>query len=126
MAVKEPTQLTLPIPNMPEPVFDAKGFSQVDIEKAQRKVDETLQLIDAHPDLMKEATRLATSEASERGHVGTRWLGESIRHWLDGDGKLNNDSVAVIARLIRSQNPWLGGFMELRCCALDAVMEVNL
>lgn len=112
------------LPNMPEPIFDANGYSVADIANAQRKVDETMALIDAHPELMGEAAQMAADEAAQRGHVGVRWLGEALRLRLHDDGTdgYSNDCVGVIARMLCADEPWLRGFFDLRPCALDCVM----
>lgn len=117
-----PEQLELP--NMPEPIFDPNGYSVADIANARRKVNETMALIEAHPDLLDEAAQMVAGEAAQRGHVGVRWLGEMLRLRLHDDGTdgYNNDCVGVIARMLCADEPWLRRFFDLRPCALDCVM----
>ena len=115
----------LELDGMPDPEFDKLGFSDEELGKAQAKITMTRALLDRHPDLLDVARRLALTAAAERGHVGTRWLGEGIRLWLN-DGatsdQLNNDSVSVLVRLLIDREPWLRGIFELRVCALDAIL----
>lgn len=117
-----PEQLTLP--DMPAPEFDTRGFSETAIARAQRKVDLTVALRDAHPDLMSEAAQMAAAEAAQRGRVGVRWLGEALRIRLrdEGAGGLSNDCVGVLVRMLCADEPWLRPHFESRRSAVDVVL----
>lgn len=103
------------------------NYTTAEIERASAKIDATLELLERHRGLFAFARAVSTAEALERGHVGVRWLGEAVRRWLFETETVgySNDAVAVLARLLVREEPWLRGFMELRPCALDVAFAMR-
>lgn len=109
---------------MPGPDFDRHGYTDAEIANARRKIDEARVLLDKHPDMLGVAVRYAMDEAATRGHIGVRYVGELLRRWLwdtNATG-MTNDAVAVLARFVVRDYPWMAPYFELRPCALDVVL----